>query len=179
MNTDARIELFSAIAHSRVVGGDWPLATHLVTPRKGFLHHGLYTGNGRVIHYAGLAGGLHRRTVEEVSLHEFARGHEVCVRTTPPMFTGEEVLRRARSRLGESSYRILSNNCEHFCEWCLRGRSRSSQAEALRTRPLIRGVATLIDVRIALADLLRGMSQLRARLASGEKLLRPVSSFCE
>ena len=25
----------------------------------------------------------------------------------------------ARSRLGERSYRILTNNCEHFCEWCL------------------------------------------------------------
>jgi Lecithin retinol acyltransferase len=27
-----------------------------------------------------------------------------------------EVMRRARSRLGEDRYRLLSNNCEHFCE---------------------------------------------------------------
>jgi hypothetical protein len=189
MNTDAHIEffpvelfpaeLFPAWAHGRVAGGDWPIAAHLVTPRKGFLHHGLYAGNGRVIHYAGLAGGLRRRTVEEVSLQEFARGHEVRVRSTPPTFTGEEVLRRARSRLGENRYRILSNNCEHFCEWCLRGRSRSPQAEALRTRPLIRGVAALIDVRIVLADLLRGMSQLRERVISSGKQLRPAESIYE
>jgi hypothetical protein len=29
------------------------------------------------------------------------------------------------SRLGERRYRILTNNCEHFCEWCLNGASRS------------------------------------------------------
>jgi hypothetical protein len=29
------------------------------------------------------------------------------------------------SRLGEHSYRIPTNNCEHFCEWCLNGASRS------------------------------------------------------
>jgi hypothetical protein len=27
---------------------------------------------------------------------------------------------RARSRLGESRYRLLTNNCEHFCSWALR-----------------------------------------------------------
>jgi Lecithin retinol acyltransferase len=37
-----------------------PLACHLVTPRTLYNHHGIYVGNGRVIHYAGLAHGLRR-----------------------------------------------------------------------------------------------------------------------
>src|SRR5262245_59687729 len=49
-------------------GGDPPLAAHLVTPRALYTHHGIYVGNGRVIHYAGLAHGLRRGPVEEVSL---------------------------------------------------------------------------------------------------------------
>jgi hypothetical protein len=36
---------------------------------------------------------------------------------------------RARSRAGENCYRLLTNNnCEHFCEWCLRGKARGRRA---------------------------------------------------
>jgi hypothetical protein len=88
-----------------------------------------------------------RRTVEEVSLEEFARGREIRIHATSTAFTAEEAVRRARSRLGEDCYRILSNNCEHFCEWCLHGNSRSAQVESLRRRPLFRLLAALIDMR--------------------------------
>jgi hypothetical protein len=45
-----------------------------------------------------------------------------------------EVVRRARLRLGENRYHLLTNNCEHFCEWCIRGESRSLQVDKLRAR---------------------------------------------
>jgi len=45
-----------------------------------------------------------------------------------------EAVRRARSRLGENRYHIIRNNCEHFCEWCLNGVSRSRQLESLPAR---------------------------------------------
>jgi len=45
-----------------------------------------------------------------------------------------EVVRRARSRLGEDRYHVLRNNCEHFCEWCVRGQNRSYQVDALVSR---------------------------------------------
>jgi hypothetical protein len=45
------------------------------------------------------------------------------------------VTHRARSRIGEDCYRILSNNCEHFCEWCLRDERRSHQVESLLALP--------------------------------------------
>lgn len=44
---------------------------------------------------------------------------------------GVEVARRARSRLGENRYNLLTNNCEHFCEWCVRGEHRSYQVDEL------------------------------------------------
>ena len=109
---------------------------HVVTPRRGYLHHGICVDRGRIVHYAGLKHGLHRGPVEEVPLHEFAAGRPVWVLESGPCaFDPSEVVRRARSRVGENTYRVFTNNCEHFCEWCLRGEGRSYQIEAL-TWPL-------------------------------------------
>src|ERR1700747_1270918 len=36
------------------------LGSHIVTPRRGYLHHGIYVGDGKVVHYAGLAHGFYR-----------------------------------------------------------------------------------------------------------------------
>jgi hypothetical protein len=113
------------------VGEEPALACHLVTTRTLYSHHGIYVGNGRVIHYAGLSHGLRRGPVEDVSLEYFAHGRSIRVRDDRPCFDRREVVARARSRLGERSYRILTNNCEHFCEWCLKGASRSTQVEQL------------------------------------------------
>jgi hypothetical protein len=111
-------------------GEEPPIAAHLITPRGLYTHHGIYVGNGRVIHYAGLAHGLWRAPVEDVSLELFARGRAICIRNDSRIFQCGEVVERARSRLGECCYRILTNNCEHFCAWALRGESQSSQVES-------------------------------------------------
>jgi hypothetical protein len=106
---------------------------HLVSPRIGFVHHGIYLGDGKVIHCGAVSGLLPRGPVEEVSLQEFRRGRPVAVRGGVPVkYAPREIVERARSRLGEDHYRILSNNCEHFCEWCLRGQERSYQVDRLR-----------------------------------------------
>jgi cell wall-associated NlpC family hydrolase len=115
---------------------DAPVGSHIVTPRRGYLHHGIYVGNGKVIHYAGFCHGIHRGPVEEVALAHFACGRPVWIRPdVRPNFDPQETVRRARSRLGEDCYRLLTNNCEHFCEWCLYGTPRSRQLEALLTQP--------------------------------------------
>jgi hypothetical protein len=113
-----------------------PLGAHVVTPRRGYLHHGIYVGDGQVVHYAGFAYRLQRGPVEELSLTLFSRGRPVWF--SPNGLANreaEEIVRRARSRVGEDCYRLLTNNCEHFCEWCLRGEPRSYQVEAWRVRP--------------------------------------------
>jgi len=112
-----------------------PLGAHLTSPRRGYLHHGIYAGNGRVIHYGGFSRMFRGRPVEEVSLEEFALGRGLEVKTwVAPKFTGADVIARARSRLGEDRYRLLSNNCEHFAEWCIGGMGRSAQVDALMGR---------------------------------------------
>jgi hypothetical protein len=113
-----------------------PVGAHVVTSRTGYTHHGIYVGDCKVVHYSGLSRGWRRGPIEEVSLPEFSRGRPVRVRSqVKPRFDRNDVIARARSRLGEDRYTILSNNCEHFCEWCLNGQSRSPQIERWFTRP--------------------------------------------
>ena len=139
----------------RLLVGDQepPLGSHLVTPRRGYLHHGIYVGACNVVHYPGRAHGLRREPVEEVPFAHFACGQRVWVRSEArSAFDVREVIGRARSRVGEDRYRLLTNNCEHFCEWCLRGTARSFQVEAWLARPRLTLRATL---RYALASAVR------------------------
>src|SRR5262249_45819563 len=112
-------------------GEEPPLASHLVTPRMLYTHHGIYVGNGRVIHYDGLAYGWRRGQVVDVPLRRFAHGRGIRVRRDARCFDPGTVVERAHSRLGEQSYRLMTNNCEHFCAWALNGESRSSQIDRL------------------------------------------------
>ena len=100
-----------------------PLGAHLVTPRIGYRHHGIYVGAGKVVHCGAVSRLLPRGPVEEVSLACFSRGRPISVRAGgPARFGALEVIQRARSRVGEDRYRLLTDNCEHLCEWCLHGR---------------------------------------------------------
>ena len=42
-----------------------PFGAHMVTPRRGYTHHGIYVGRNRVVQYGGLSHGLRRGPVEE------------------------------------------------------------------------------------------------------------------
>lgn len=46
------------------------------------------------------------------------------------LFTPQETVARARSRLGENKYFLPVNNCEHFALWCKTGMSESHQVNA-------------------------------------------------
>ena len=123
------------------------MGSHLVTPRLGYTHHGIYVGGDRVVQYGALAHQLNRQPVEEVSLARFAHGRPVRVRFHESLlFDASEVIQRARSRIGEDSYSLLRNNCEHLCEWCLYGVSRSYQVERALALPrvLARIASTLV-----------------------------------
>jgi hypothetical protein len=116
---------------------DLPTGAHLVTPRGWYEHHGIYAGDGRVVHYAGYCHGLHTGPVEEVGLEQFCVGQGFAVRAhVGSSYTPTEVVERARSRIGERRYDLLANNCEHFCEWAIMGRSSSVQVERFLTSPL-------------------------------------------
>lgn len=46
--------------------------------------------------------------------------------------TSNEVVRIARSRIGEKGYSILYNNCEHFVNECVFGEKTCSQTDSIR-----------------------------------------------
>lgn len=110
--------------------GDIPLGAHLVTPRRGYTHHGIYVGRGEVVHYMGLSSGFRRGPVAKVTLEQFASGHAVSIELeATAAYAPIEITERAQSRLAEDRYSVLSNNCEHFCSWCAHGVARSGQVE--------------------------------------------------
>lgn len=118
-------------AVSELVDAEPPVGAHLVTPWRGFAHHGIYLGGGRVIHYNARVYRFERRPVEETDMAGFAEGRPVfIVNHSEPVHDVEEVLRRARSRVGENRYHLFNNNCEHLVEWCLHGVARSFQVES-------------------------------------------------
>ena len=47
------------------------------------------------------------------------------------LYTPEETVARARSRIGETNYNLLTNNCEHFAIWCKTGVSESIQISGM------------------------------------------------
>ena len=101
---------------------------HLVSPRTGYTHHGLYIGNGEVIHYSGFANGYSSGEITTTSVEAFSNGKGIAVQKHPNRkHDREDSVNRAFSRLGEDWYNVLINNCEHFVTWCIEGFHSSSQ----------------------------------------------------
>jgi hypothetical protein len=117
----------TSIAASSLHQADIQLGAHLVTLRRGYTHHGIYVGDGQVVHYMGLSSALRRGPVAKVTLEQFASGRVVSIEPEPAAaYTPIEIVKRAQSRLGEDRYSLLHNNCEHLCAWCTHGVARAA-----------------------------------------------------
>ncbi|WP_082677279.1 lecithin retinol acyltransferase family protein [Bacillus sp. FJAT-29937] len=92
------------------------LGDHLYVQRFGYTHHGLYVGDDCVIHY------LMDEGIIKYSLEEFARGAKIHIKGSYTERSNGEIVARAYSRLGEGTYNLFQNNCEHFVTWCRSGR---------------------------------------------------------
>ncbi|MCQ6255684.1 lecithin retinol acyltransferase family protein [Pseudomonas sp. Q11] len=112
-----------------------PVGAHLVSPRRFYIHHGIYLGGGAVAHYSGFSGSLRSGPIEVTDLEHFALGKPVWRIQEKCNYSSHEIVDRARSRLGENRYRVFSNNCEHFCSWCISGENYSAQVSAYLRRP--------------------------------------------
>ncbi len=103
---------------------------HLVTPRTGYTHHGLYLGHNDVIHYSGLTSDMSSGPIEITTLDNFSQGKGVIIENhLIRVYNHQESIERSFSRLGENEYNVLHNNCEHFVYWCINGFQYSSQVE--------------------------------------------------
>ncbi len=103
-------------------------------------HHGIYVGDDMVVHYASPDEGWQTvlrnlgpsGEVVKTSLVEFMRGYSMNklrivdysgFKTSLP----ETVVKRALSRVGETDYNLLTNNCSHLCHWAVTGKHRCPQ----------------------------------------------------
>lgn len=114
---------------------NFPVGAHLISPRRFFIHHGIYLGGGRIAHYGGYRDSIKPGSIEVTDLERFADSRPVWILQEPSSYSSEEVVSRAHSRIGECHYSIFFNNCEHFCNWCTRGKSYSEQINALIHSP--------------------------------------------
>ena len=106
------------MTHKNLKRGD-----HIYANYGGYTHHGIYCGDGKVIHYGA------KGKIREVSLSSFAQHHHVSVQKYDHAYPADRVVSRAKKRLGEKKYNLLFNNCEHFATSCKVGRRRSRQVE--------------------------------------------------
>ena len=100
-----------------------------------YQHYGVYIGNKKVIHFAPLEGkeiSAKNGVIHETTLDKFLNGRALQVETNiERKFSENEIVQRARSRLGEKGYDLLTNNCEHFARWCVTGEHESYQIKYL------------------------------------------------
>lgn len=127
-------------------------------------HHGIDCGDGTVIHYSKAEG---EPTIRRTTLADFSWNNSVYLKQQPVCFVPEVVVERAESRLGEQRYDLMSNNCEHFANWCKTGRNESMQLNnyglgtggvSLSTSRRLMGEATASD------DPVRALHQFREAL---------------
>jgi hypothetical protein len=110
------------------------IGDHLMSSRIGYTHHGIYVGDGQVIHYSGLSDGLHAGPIELTTLDAFAAGRTIRIHQyEESQYNGEDAIRRAYTRLGEDRYDLQANNCEHFCTWVRTGKHVSTQVQLVET----------------------------------------------
>ncbi|WP_373525915.1 lecithin retinol acyltransferase family protein [Nostoc sp.] len=87
-----------------------------------YSHHGIDCGDGTVVHYTKNQGNISR-----VSWDSFVSGKIVFLREYGSSDLPDVVIQRAESRLGENTYDLFGNNCEHFATWCKTGIHASEQ----------------------------------------------------
>lgn len=125
----------------------------LYVKRTGYRHFGIYAGNQQVIHYYKEKNPLvSDGIISETTLADFQGISDTIyvlnstTQSDPPLFdwivrrllgddielySPEETVARARSKLGERGYNLLLNNCEHFALWCKTGIAQSAQSDYL------------------------------------------------
>jgi len=93
-------------------------------------HCGVYEGGGYVIHSAvpeGSETSQENALIHRITLAEFKDNGDLTIIDLPQAYPADEILRRARSRIGEGGF--TANNADHFATWCRIGEYRSIQVD--------------------------------------------------
>jgi hypothetical protein len=163
--------LFLILSHFKeVYMSDLTLGSHLVTPRIGYQHHGLFIGNEQVIHFTS------NSRIETVSLSEFTEGNGYDTRPFHSKFSRNEIVTRALSRLGNDHYNVIFNNCEHFVAWCIHDKPISKQ---VRTHAALTSslVPMAISSGLTSTPTLAGLTMAEITAATGATLGTGTTGF--
>ena len=113
---------------------------HIYVKRKGYFysHHGIYAGNGQVLHFKGAIKEKKDPTVILSDIDTFLDRGKLQRRNYKQRLPHSETLQMARAQLDQKDYSLVFNNCEHFATYCATGKKKSSQVHKI-----IGGMATL------------------------------------
>eukprot|EP00184_Porphyridium_aerugineum_P007117 CAMPEP_0184700538 /NCGR_PEP_ID=MMETSP0313-20130426/14188_1 /TAXON_ID=2792 /ORGANISM="Porphyridium aerugineum, Strain SAG 1380-2" /LENGTH=283 /DNA_ID=CAMNT_0027160257 /DNA_START=359 /DNA_END=1210 /DNA_ORIENTATION=+ len=119
----------------------------------GYWHHGIDCGDNTAIHYTGIDGikSMSQGRIGRTSLSEFQfepkhHIHLVEYNPTESLFSPDQVVERAASKIGHARYHLLFDNCESFSRWCKTGQESSHQSVGMFVGlgvGLVVGVTTL------------------------------------
>lgn len=108
-NSDSSVSPGSVIRDSRLI----------------YDHYGIYSGKGNVIHFTD---GI----IQETNLRFFTKNQIIdAMGFSDDAIRGislAQSLGRAKSKVGQTGYDLIDNNCEHFAIWCRTGKAISTQA---------------------------------------------------
>ena len=120
-----------------------PAYGDMIRTKVQFYHHyGIFVSEDQVIQF-GLPDDPMRAAdqikVIETDIQTFLMGGELEVAVMDreerkTMFPPDEIVDRARQRLGEGGYDILHNNCEHFVNECIFGNHTSGFLQSVRDK---------------------------------------------
>lgn len=108
---------------------------HIRVRRFLYFHHGIYVSDDEVIHFTDGTKkeiSIKNAEVSSTSLEKFLFDGKIQVEKYSnseknEIFSPEEIIERAKSRLGEKDYNLVFKNCEHFANWSVSGKNKSSQ----------------------------------------------------
>ncbi len=96
-----------------------------------YSHHGVYIGDGRVIHFSGEPFDMANASICETTIEDFLNGGVPrVVLHGDEQLAADVVVQNASKRLGETGYRLTANNCEHFATECCTGKPSCKQFQA-------------------------------------------------
>ena len=103
--------------------------------RSGYYHHGIYIGNGEIVHFDGSPNEQDAAAVRvrRTGMEEFLRGGlpelRIYGRAERKLLrASDEIVAAALSAVGRSGYDYRTNNCEHFSNECAFGEHYSRQS---------------------------------------------------
>ena len=113
----------------RLITDDLHHGDHLYVRRRGlfYSHHGIYAGEGLVIHFKGTVKEKKDPVVTMTDIDNFLDGGKLKRRHYRKRLPPDETLRLAKDHLYQKGYSLTFYNCEHFATFCATGKKKSSQ----------------------------------------------------